>query len=224
MTDLVLFGVFPYVAVAVGALGLVVRAAGARRSFSSRSSQFLEGRVLFWGSVPWHYAVLPVLGAHAAAAIFPGAWATLLGEPSRLVALEVSGAALGLWAVAAGVILAVRRARTPRLAIVTSPVDWVVLGLLLVQVGTGVAVALTLRWGSVWYLHTAVPWLRSLARLEPRIEYAAILPGIVKLHALSAFALVAVAPFTRLAHVAVAPIAYLWRPYQLVTWKRRRGA
>jgi nitrate reductase gamma subunit len=97
-----------------------------------------------------------------------------------------------------------------------------VLALLVAQVATGVWVALNLRWGSVWYLHTAVPWLRSLARLDPQVEYAALLPAVVKVHALCSFALLAVAPFSRLVHALAVPVSYLWRPYQLVIWNRRR--
>ena len=42
------------VAVAVG----VYRYAIDRYSWSSQSSQFLESKALYWGSVSWHYAIL----------------------------------------------------------------------------------------------------------------------------------------------------------------------
>jgi nitrate reductase gamma subunit len=53
------------------------------------------------------------------------------------------------------------------------------------------------------------------------------LPLAVKLHILNAYALVAVFAFSRLVHMLVVPVHYLWRPYQLVIWnwnrKRLRG-
>jgi nitrate reductase gamma subunit len=223
MTDLFLFAVLPYVCVAIAAVGFAWRATPAgRRAITTRSSQFLEGRALFWGSVPWHYAVLLLLSAHVLAALFPGAWGALLGESTRLAIAEMSGLALGLWAFVACAVLLVRRAASRRLRVVTSPMDWVVLGLLLLLVASGVVVAATLRWGSVWYLHTAVPWLRSLARLDPQIEFAALLPAVVKTHALTALVLLAIAPFSRLVHVVAAPLHYLWRPPQVVRWNRPR--
>ena len=70
----------------------------------------------------------------------------------------------------------------PRVRAVTTVMDVVVLALLVAQVGLGVYVTLSLRWGSVWYLHTAVPWLRSLASFSPEPQYASVLPLAVKAH------------------------------------------
>jgi nitrate reductase gamma subunit len=120
-------------------------------------------------------------------------------------------------------VLVARRAASARLRVVTTRVDVLVLLLLLAQVTTGVVVAGTLRWGSVWYLHTAVPWLRSLARLDPQVDLVAVLPPLVKAHALGAFVLLALAPWSRLVHAAVAPLAYPWRAPQVVRWNRRRA-
>lgn len=223
MSEGFLFGIFPYVALAAAVVGVAWRRRAAAPSFTSRSSEVLEKRLLFWGSVPWHYAVLAVLAAHLVATAAPGAWGAVLGDPVRLVALEVAGMALGLWATLAATLLLVRRATSRRLRVVTTRVDWIVLALLLLQVSSGTWVALTLRWGSLWYLHTAAPWLASLARLAPRPELAAVLPGIAKLHAAGAFVLLALLPFSRLVHALAVPLRYLWRPHQLVIWNRRRA-
>jgi NNP family nitrate/nitrite transporter-like MFS transporter len=223
MNDLFLFGVFPYAALAVAGVGVAAR----RRmpaTLGTRSSEFLEKKVLFWGSVPWHYAILIILAAHLLAAVAPGAWGALVADPRRLVALEIAGTALGLWATFAVALLVVRRATSARLRVVTTWVDWLVLALLLAQVASGVWVSLTLRWGSVWYLHTAAPWLGSLVSLSPRVDLAAVLPTIVKLHAVGAFVLLALLPFSRLVHALDVPLGYLWRPFQVVVWNRHRTA
>jgi NNP family nitrate/nitrite transporter-like MFS transporter len=121
-------------------------------------------------------------------------------------------------------LLVVRRAASARLRAVTTPVDWLVLGVLLAQVATGTAVSLTLRWGSVWYLHTAAPWLGSLFTLTPRVDLAAVLPTLAKVHAVGAFVLLALLPFSRLVHALSVPLGYLWRPAQIVVWNRARTA
>jgi nitrate reductase gamma subunit len=223
MTDIILFGVFPYVAVAIAVAVGIYRYRFDRYSWTSHSSQFLESRVLFWGSVPWHYALLVILLAHFLAFLFPESWGALLGRPVRLYLLEITGIALGITTVVALALLIVRRAGDVRLAAVTTAVDWVLLAALLLQVASGVYIALTLRWGSVWYLHTATPWLWSLVRFDPQVQYLAVLPWIVKFHAVNAFVLVALFPFSRLVHVISVPLAYLWRPAQLVIWNRRSG-
>ena len=224
MIDLILFGVFPYVAVALAVAVGSYRYVVDRYSWSSHSSQFLESRLLFWGSVPWHYAILLILLAHLLAVLFPGSWGVLLGRPIRLYFLEVSGLALGLCTVIAIVLLVVRRLTDARLAAVTTSIDWLVLALLLMQVATGVYIAFTLRWGGVWYVHTATPWLRSLLSFQPEVQYLAVLPTVVKLHAFNAFLLVALLPFSRLVHALSVPLGYLARPYQVVVWYQERSS
>ena len=82
--------------------------------------------------------------------------------------------------------------------------------------------AVTARWGYAWFIHTATPWLGSLVRFAPRVDLMAIMPVALKLHAVNAFVLVALVPYTRLAHIFVAPIEYLWRLPQVVIWRRPR--
>lgn len=222
MTDMILFGVFPYVAVVLMVGVGTYRYCVDRYSWSSQSSQFLESRVLFWGSVPWHYAILIILLAHFLAFLIPSGWAVVLGNPLRLYILEVTGLALGISTLIAVTLLIVRRSLNARVSAVTSAVDWLVLAALLLQVATGVYIAFTLRWGSVWYLHTASPWLWSLLKLDPQVHYLAALPTVVKLHAFNAFFIVALFPFSRLVHVVSVPLTYLARPYQVVVWYRER--
>jgi nitrate reductase gamma subunit len=221
MSDIVFFVVFPYLALLLAVIFGVYRYFSDRFSYSSFSSQFLESEQLFWGSVPWHYSILIILIAHLLAALFPGVWGALIGEPVRLYVLELSGLALGFLTVAGTVLLILRRLVNPRITVVTSAMDWVLLVVLLVQVASGLYIALVYRWGSAWYLHTAVPWLWSLVKLDPQVRYVATLPLVVKFHMLNAFLVISLLPFTRLVHIFTIPVAYLWRPYQLYIWNRR---
>jgi nitrate reductase gamma subunit len=222
MTDMILFGVFPYVAVALMIGVGIYRYFVDRYSWSSQSSQFLESRVLFWGSIPWHYAIMIILLAHFLAFLVPSGWAVLLGKPMRLYILEVTGLALGISTMIAVALLIFRRITNVRVAAVTTVIDWLVLIALFLQVATGVYIAFTLRWGSVWYLHTVTPWLWSLLKLDPQMHYLAALPFVVKLHAFNAFLILALFPFSRLVHVISVPLTYLARPYQVVIWYRQR--
>ena len=224
MTDMILFGVFPYVAVALMIGVGIYRYCVDRYSWSSQSSQFLESRVLFWGSIPWHYAILIILLSHFLAFLVPSGWAVVLGSPLRLYLLEVTGLGLGISTLIAVALLIFRRAVNARVSAVTTVIDWLVLFALLLQVATGVYIAFTLRWGSVWYLHTATPWLWSLVKLDPQVHYLAALPAVVKLHAFNAFLILALFPFSRLVHVVSVPLTYMARPYQVVVWYRERRA
>lgn len=224
MPDLVPFIVFPYGAVLCAlALG-VLRFLRDRPAFSSFSSQFLEKEALHRGSASWHYGILIVLLAHLCALLFPRFWRLLGGTPPRLWGVEMSGMVLALVALAGLTILLVRRIVNPRVRKVTSVYDWVLEAALLAEVGLGFLVALIYRWGSQWYLATAVPWLVSLASLKPRTDTIANLPFLAKAHFFGAFVLFALFPFGRLLHIATSRLSYLFRPYQVAIWNTRRRA
>ncbi|HEY6910911.1 MAG TPA: respiratory nitrate reductase subunit gamma [Myxococcales bacterium] len=219
MSNLFLFGVFPYLAVALAIFGGIYRVRRLGDTMTARSSQLLESRLQRFGAVPWHAAILLILLAHALAATLPRPFARLLGDSTRLYLLELSGLALGLIALAGIALLLVRRFS---LRASTSRMDWLVLAALLLQAASGVYIALVLRWGSGWFLHTGAPWLAALARFDPQVDRIVFLPFAVKLHFVNAFVLVALLPLSRLMHVVTVPISYLWRPPQLVSWRGSR--
>ena len=227
MLDNLLYILFPYTAFTVAVVGTTLRFARSRFSVSSLSSQFLESDELFYGSVSWHIGIIVVLIGHLIGFLFPRQVLWFNGVPARLYILEATGLLFGLLAVVGIVSLAVRRFTSPRIRAVTNRMDIIVLLLLLTQVGLGVYTALFYRWGSSWYASSAVPYLRSLIMLQPDVTTIAPLPLPVKLHILNAYLLLAVFPFSRLVHMLVLPIHYLWRPYQLVVWnwdrRRMRG-
>lgn len=218
------FEFFPYIAVAIAVVVGIYRYFSDRFSFSSLSSQFLEERNLFWGSVPWHYGILIILAGHLIGLVIPRSVQAFNGVPLRLYILEVSALAFGLLTLFGLAALVFRRITNTRVRAVTSRMDVVLLVMLLFQVASGIFVALAYRWGSGWYVTNAAPWLRSLVKLGPVPDYMTSLPLMVKLHAINAFALVAVFPFTRLVHITTVPITYIWRPYQVVIWMRKKTA
>jgi nitrate reductase gamma subunit len=216
----VLFVAFPYVAVVLAIWGGVHRYRHDRFSYSTLSSQLLENRTLFWGSVPWHYGIVVVLLAHLIGFLIPGIWQQLTSGVVTLYTIELLGYAFGLTALIGLCVLFIRRLTRERIRAVTSPVDWALLVVLLVQVALGFYVSLAYRWGADWYVDTAVPWLVSLASLNPQTQYITALPWVVKLHMLNGFLVIALFPFSRLVHLIMFPFWYLWRPYQLVIANR----
>ncbi|HQR29336.1 MAG TPA: respiratory nitrate reductase subunit gamma [Anaeromyxobacteraceae bacterium] len=216
-----LFGVVPYVAFGLFVVGSLRRFRDMRYTVTTSSSQMLESRLQFWGSVSWHYAILLVLAAHLVAIFLPGTMTALLSAPGRLVVIEVTGLALGITALWGLVVLGFRRLS---LRGETTWLDWTVMALLLLQVATGVYTAVAARWGYAWFTHVATPWLASLVRLSPRTDLLAVMPWPFQVHAVNAFVLLALVPFTRLAHAFVAPVEYLWRLPQVVIWRRPRPA
>jgi nitrate reductase gamma subunit len=218
----VLFIVVPYVALTLAVLGGLYRYYTDRFSYSSLSSQLLENRKLFWGSVSWHYGIIPILLAHLFAGLFPAAARCILRDPMRLLSLEVAGMALGLYTLFGIAVLIFRRLPASSMARpVTSVMDWILLALLLAQVAAGVGIAIFARWGSLWYLDTAVPWFWSIFSLQPDAGTLVVLPAFVQFHMVNGFVIILLFPFTRLVHIFTVPVSYMWRPYQVVIWNRR---
>ena len=218
----ILFVVFPYVAIVVFVLGLAYRYT--RRSFtiSSLSSQFLEGRQLFWGSVPFHIGLLVLFFGHLVAFLLPQAMLAWNQVPVRLLVLEVSGLVFGITVLFGLVALMYRRFTNARVRAVTTRTDIFIELLLLAQVVLGVWVALGFRWGSTWFATDLSPYLWSIVLLAPETAAVYAMPWIVKLHIVGAFVILFAIPFTRLAHVIVAPLHYVVRPYQQVIWDWNR--
>lgn len=223
MIDILLFGAFPYVAMALFLVVSIQRYRGNAYTVSSLSSQFLESRRLFWGSVPFHLGILTLFVGHLVGFAIPRQVMAWNASPLRLVILELTGFVAALLFVFGMVLLLIRRFSEKRLRMVTSTVDLVVYALLLFQSVTGLYIALYLRWGSAWYVQALVPYLRSLFTLQPEIAIMTGTPWMVRLHVLGAFALFTVFAWTRLMHVLVAPVPYLWRRVQLVLWNRDRA-
>ncbi len=219
--NLLLFAVLPYVALFVCLAGTVYRYRRRGFTVSSLSSQFLEGRRLFWGSVPFHLGILALLAGHLLAFLVPGGVLAWNRAPLRLLALEATGFAFGLLVLFGLGALLLRRLTNRRIRAVTTPMDLVLEGVLLAQIVLGLWTALGYRWGSSWFAADLAPYLWSLLRLSPDLLAVGALPWVIQAHVAGAFVIV---PFTRLIHVLVAPLHYLVRPYQRVIWNWDRRA
>lgn len=222
MVDIVLFAVFPYVAVILLVVVSIQRYRSRSFTFSSLSSQFLESRRLFWGSVPFHIGIIGILLGHLIGFLIPRQVMLWNAQPLRLFVLEGTALVFGLMALVGLVALVWRRLANRRLHGVSSFADKALHVILLTSIVTGLWIAIGFRWGSAWYTQVAAPYLWSIFTFQPDIEGIVALPLVVKIHILTAWALIAIFSFTRMVHVLVAPIPYLWRPHQVVIWNRDR--
>lgn len=219
-----LYGVFPYIAVFIFFLVTIQRYRTQAFSYSSLSSQFLENQLHFWGMVPFHYGILVVLAGHLIAFLCPSDLLAWNQVPWRLYILETSGLIFALLAIIGLVNIMFRKRLFKKVGIITTRTDWILLSLLLLQIGVGIYIAIVHRWGSSWYAVSMAPYLWSLLKLSPNIDYVIGMPLMVKLHIINAFVIVGFFPFTRLVHILVVPNPYLWRKTQVVRWYRKRRA
>ncbi len=221
--DLFLFGALPYVSMTIFLVVTIQRYRQQSFSYSSLSSQFLENRQHFWGLVPFHYGLLVVLLGHVVAFLLPATLLAWNSRPMRLYVLEVSALVCGILVVVGLAMGVARRLGNTRVRGVTTTSDWVLFGMLMLQVVSGVLMAIFVGWGSSWFAAAISPYLWSLVKFQPNLNYVIGLPWLVKLHIVSAYLLIAFFPFTRLVHVLVVPNMYLWRRAQVVRWYGHRS-
>lgn len=217
-----LFIGLPYAALILFFVGTIFRYTKYGYKVSSLSSEFLEGRRLFWGSQPFHWGILVVFLGHLVAFLFPRAVVLWNGHPVRLLILEITGFIFGISAFIGLINLFSRRLTEPRLKVVTNKMDILIEILLLIQIFLGLWVAYSYRWGSSWFASIMTPYLWSVFTFAPDTQAVIALPWIVKLHIIGAFLIIGIFPFTRLVHFLVAPLHYIGRPYQIVIWYRDR--
>ena len=219
--DTVFFVILPYISLAIFVAVGLYRKIYRPFTGSSISSQLLERKKLYWGSIPFHYGIVIVLLGHLLALLLPGGLRLWNAVPIRLYLLEATGLALGLWALVGLVILLWRRLGEKRVQVVTTPMDLVILVLLLISVITGVLTASVYRFGSSWFTVVFTPYLWSVLTLQPQVSLVAPLPWVIKLHVINSFLLAAGFPFSRLIHLVTYPVGYLVRPWQIVVSNRK---
>ena len=214
--DTLLWVVFPYVCLTVFAVGHWWRYSYDKFGWTTRSSQLHESRLLRLGSPLFHFGILFVLGGHVMGLGIPKSWTEFVGISEGLyhfMAVSV-GAVAGVCTVVGMAILIYRRRTVGPVFTATTRMDktmYVFLGTVIV-LGLGNTVIANIV-GDYDYREGVSVWFRGIFRFSLHPELMAEAPIGFQLHALAAFALFALWPFTRLVHVFSAPLGYLTRPY-----------
>lgn len=212
------FVALPYVAVIIFLIGTVYRYRATKFKYSSISSQFLETRRLYWGSVPFHYGIIFLFFGHLTAFLVPRYVLLWNQQPLRLAILEITAFVAAILTFLGLINLFYRRLTNPRIKKVTNYADIILEVLLLTEIFLGLWVAYSYRWGSSWFAVVLAPYLKSVFEFNPQTDAIVMLPLVVQLHIIFAFLILLLIPFTRLVHLLVFPLSYLWRPYQKVIW------
>lgn len=216
-----LFVIFPYISLLIAIVVTIYRSIYRPFSVSSLSSQLLERKQLFWGSISFHWGITIILTGHLIAIFIPQSIVLWNSHPLRLYLLEISGIALGVWATVGMAILLWRRLTVSRVRVVSTPMDFVVLILVLASLVTGVIVSSYYRWGSFWFTGIFTPYIWSILTFQPNAAPLVPLPFTIKLHVFNFYLMSLAFPFSRLVHIISWPLGYLLRPWQIVVWLRK---
>lgn len=220
-----LFGFYPYVALAVLAIGSVLRFDREQYTWRTGSSQLLRRRQLVLGSVLFHVGVLAIFVGHFVGLLTPVAvWDTLgVSHGAKQMLAIVAGGVAGAMCLIGGVLLLHRRLFDARIRATSSFGDTAILILLVAQLCLGLAtIPISLSHSDGEEMLKFMNWAQGIFTFRAgTADYVADAHWIFKAHLTLGLTILLVFPFTRLVHMLSAPIWYLnRRGWQIVRSKQ----
>ena len=221
----VVFGIYPYIALAVLVLGSVIRYDREPYTWRSGSSQLLRRRQLMWGSVLFHVGVLIVFFGHLVGLLTPIEIFDALGIShgfKQLMAIVVGGIA-GAAALIGATLLVHRRLFDARIRATSTFGDNAIILILWLQLLLGLAtIPLSMNHLDGMEMVKFMAWAVGIFTFNTdAAAYVADAHPIFKFHLFLGLTIFLIFPFTRLVHMLSVPLRYLWRPgYQVVRTRR----
>ena len=220
-----LFGVYPYICLAVFLMGSLARFDRDQYTWKSDSSQLLRASQLRWGSNLFHGGILFLFFGHTVGLLTPHfLYEWLITAPQKQMMAIVSGGIAGFVCFIGLTMLLHRRMFDPRIRLTSHKTDLAILLILWVQLVLGLV---TLPFS---YSHRAdasamlilAAWAQNIVTFQPDAAALVALDWPFKVHMILGMSIFLLFPFSRLVHVwsGFGSIVYLFRPYQLVRSRR----
>lgn len=220
------FGIYPYIALAIFLLGSLVRFEREQYNWKSESTQVLYRGNLRLGSILFHVGILGLFGGHFVGLLTPVAVWDALGVSHSLkqVVAMTAGGVMGSFCLAGVLILLHRRFSNDRLATNTTWRDKLVLLWILVTVLLGLStIAVSAQHLDGHEMVLLMTWAQHLVTFRGDApQFIQEASPIFKLHLFMGMSLFIIFPFSRLVHVwsGFGSVTYLGRRWQLVRPRR----
>jgi nitrate reductase gamma subunit len=220
-SNLVLFGIYPYIALAVLLIGSWARYDREQYTWKAGSSQLLEKKWLRIGSIPFHVGILGIFFGHFVGLLTPSAVWHAIGvhASAKQMLAMVAGGLFGLLCLFGLVVLVLRRLLHPRVRASSSTMDNLILLLLLAQLLLGLcSITVSAQHLDGEEMLKLMMWAQGIVGLQAADAVQAIsgVHWIFKAHVTLGMTLFVLFPFSRLVHLLSAPVKYLGRNYQIV--------
>lgn len=216
MLENIQFAIFPYIAIFVCLAGCLIRARQERGHAVSKPWEAPANPVWRW--IPWHYWLLVILSGHLLAFIFPLFWRNMVYHQFALITIEAGGVTIAVVGLIGLLLVLAQHLFSRRLIGVITPVDFLVLVLLVVQFCLGLVIIIGYRWSASWTLSTTTPYLWSLLALRPDPSFIIDMPLPIKVHIFNAWLFVLLVPFSNIRHVFTLPFRLFERKVYKSIW------
>jgi nitrate reductase gamma subunit len=223
--DHLLFGLYPYVCLAVFFIGSWLRFDRDQYTWKSDSSQLLRTGSLRWGSNLFHIGVLFLFFGHTVGMLTPHfIYAPFIDAGAKQLVAMVSGGIAGTLGFIGLSILLHRRLSDERIRATSKTSDIAILWLLWLQLALGLAtIPLSAKHLDGAMMLALAEWAQRIVTFRGgAVELLAGAGWVFKAHMFLGMTVFLVFPFTRLVHVwsGFGTLAYVLRPYQLVRSRR----
>ncbi len=223
--DHFLFGLYPYICLAVFFIGSWVRFDRDQYTWKSDSSQLLRRGSLRWGSNLFHVGVLFLFFGHSAGMLTPHfVYEHFLSAGNKQIMAMVSGGIAGTMAFIGVSMLLHRRLSDDRIRATSKTSDILLLWVLWVQLALGLAtIPLSAQHLDGSVMMQLAGWAQSIVTFQSNaVEVLGQVGWVFKAHMVLGMTVFLIFPFTRLVHVwsGFGTLAYIVRPYQLVRARR----
>ncbi|QIL20318.1 respiratory nitrate reductase subunit gamma [Thermomonas sp. HDW16] len=218
------FQIYPYVALAIFAIGCWARFDFASYTWRTGSSQLLSSKWMRLGSNWFHIGVLAILGGHLVGLLTPHAvYEHFMTSGQKQLMAMVVGGIFGVMCFIGLSILLARRLLNPRIRATSSGRDILILVLLYLQLILGLC-SIYISSGHMdgEQMVKLGEWAQHIVTFRAgAADYIVDAHWIYKAHVFLGMTLILLTPFTRLVHVWSIPLGYLTRPYQVVRARQR---
>jgi nitrate reductase gamma subunit len=198
-------------------LGMIFRYKYDQFSWTAKSSELIEKKKLMIGSSLFHIGIIFVFFGHVGGLLIPIEVTERIGISDHMyhTGAVAIGGIFGFMSYIGIIILTWRRLSDVRVRSISTFSDIAINIILIIIMTLGISSTFfgTMNQPDFNYRETISIWFRQIFILQPDGKLMSGIPLIYKFHVLSAFALIALFPFSRLVHAFSLPIGYIKRRY-----------